>query len=121
MLAFFSNTMSAASAALLGLWSAAAAGASASSATTATTLDVGVGDDKTAALETINVVDVGSLNQGSAIGIDQNLYTTGVNNDVIIVRVGFKAKDVLAATVATRGESNSKIGVGRTLLIKDLF
>ena len=74
MLTFFSisSTMSAASAALLGLWcsAAAATGASPSSATSPTTLHVGVGDDKTAALESINVVNVGPLNQGSAIGID---------------------------------------------------
>jgi len=115
----------AAATALLGLCFATAAAASATTGAaataTATTLDVGVRDDKATALETINVVDVGALNQRGAVCVYQDSDSTSVNNNVVTVSIRLKAKDVLCAAVATWCESNSKICVRRSLLVKNLF
>jgi hypothetical protein len=120
MLGLFAVCMSA-TAASASSTTAAAATAAATATSAATARHVGVGDDKTAALEPINVVNVGSLNQGGAVRVNQNFYATGVNNNVFGLSISLKTKDVLCSTVTARREGNSKICVRRSLLVKDLF
>jgi hypothetical protein len=120
MLSFFAVSVSTAAATSTSSTTAAATTAAAATCA-AIAHHVGVGDDKPAALEAINVIDVSSLNQRSAVGVNQNLYAASVNNDIFGLSFGLKAKDVLCSAVTARGKGYSEICVRRSLLVKDLF
>ena len=106
------------------LWSAAAACTSATTAAAtaaAAALDIRVGYHETAALETINIVNVGSLNQRRAVGIDQHIHTTSVNHRVFLIGCVFQPKDVLRTAVSAGSQCDSQKCFRGALLFQNLL
>lgn len=81
--------------------SATAATSSAAGAATLLALHVGIADDEPASHQAIDVVDLGALHEGSALGVHEHSNILGLDDDVIGFLFLLDAKHVLKATMAT--------------------
>ena len=110
---------------------AAAATTAAAAATTAATaarasaaahrLGVGIADDESASHQAFHVVDVGAVEQRSAVGVDQNLDRVRVDDEIVIGGLGLDAEHVLQATVGAGHDYDSQHAFFRALLVQNLF